>query len=127
MPEVSKPPESKPPESKPEESKPPESGPPGSGPPGSGPLAVNRHAQLSRYEARLGTELVTVIDFTPSGDTLVVTHTGTASKWRGHGYAAQTTEAMLNDVRASGARVRPVCPFTVDFLNAHPEYDDLRG
>lgn len=92
-----------------------------------GPLSVNRHAQLLRYEARLGTELVTVIDFTMSGDTLVVTSTRTDPQWRGRGYAAQATEAMLNDVRATGGTVRPVCPFTVDFMDAHPEYADLRA
>lgn len=91
------------------------------------PLTVNRHAQLDRYEARVGTDLVTVIDFTVSDNVLVITHTGTDPEFRGHGYAGRATEAMLNDLRATGERVLPVCPFTVDFMDAHPEFDDLRA
>ena len=89
------------------------------------PLTVHRHAQLARYEARIGTELVTVIDFAVRGDTLVVTHTATEPRWRGRGYAGQTTRAMLDDIRARGGTVQPVCPFTRAFVESHPEYADL--
>ncbi len=96
------------------------------------PMTVLRHTQLMRYEARVGADLVTVIDFTLSsadvgGETLVITSTRTDPQWRGKGYAGQATAAMLDDIRAAGGTVRPVCPFTVDFMSAHPEYDDLRG
>ncbi len=95
-------------------------------------LTVLRHAQLMRYEARVGTDLVTVIDFTvgdgeAGAETLVITSTRTDPQWRGRGYAGRTTAAMLDAVRAAGGTVRPVCPFTVDFMAAHPEYDDLRS
>lgn len=91
------------------------------------PLTVLRHAQLARYEGRVGTDLVTVIDFDVRGDTLVITHTATEPQWHGRGYAGQTTRAMLDDIRGRGATVQPVCPFTVGFLKTHPEYSDLVG
>ncbi|HEY5820869.1 MAG TPA: GNAT family N-acetyltransferase [Propionibacteriaceae bacterium] len=89
-------------------------------------LTVHRHDQLSRYEARWGTELVTVIDFVLDGELMTITHTGTDPQWRGRGFAAQATQAALEDIRAIGRTVRPVCPFTVDFMDAHPEFGDLR-
>lgn len=89
-------------------------------------LTVNRHDQLSRYEGRLGADLVTVISFQLRGQIHVVTRTETDPRWRGRGYAGQTTRAMLDDIRAAGGKVEPVCPFTVDFMTSHPEYDDLR-
>jgi predicted GNAT family acetyltransferase len=92
-----------------------------------GQLSVHRHARLSRYEGRVGLELVTVIDFVVQGDILMITHTGTDPQWRGRGYAGRTTRAMLDDIRARGAKVQPLCPFTVAFFEAHPEYADLRG
>jgi len=90
-------------------------------------LTVNRHDQLSRYEGRLGAELVTVVDYVLHDSTVVITHTGTEPEQRGHGYAAQVTRAALEDIRASGRTVRAVCPFTADFMTEHPEFDDLRG
>jgi len=88
-------------------------------------LTVNRHDQLSRYEARRGTDLVTVVDFTLRGNVHVVTHTETDPQWRGNGYAGQTTQVMLDDIRAMGGKVQPVCPFVVTFVDEHPEYRDL--
>jgi predicted GNAT family acetyltransferase len=90
-------------------------------------LSVHRHDQLSRYEGRLGAELVSVIDFQLQGATHVVTHTETDPQWQGSGYAAETTRAMLEDVRARGGKVEAICPFTKDFLDSHPEYADLRA
>ncbi len=90
-------------------------------------LIVNRHDQLSRYEGRLGSELVTVVDYSLRDETVVITHTGTEPKFRGRGFAAQVTRAALSDIRAGGRTVRPLCPFTVDFMSDHPEFDDLRA
>lgn len=88
-------------------------------------LTVNRHDQLSRYEGRLGTELVAVVDYVLSDSVVVITHTGTEPAHRGHGYAAQITRAALEDIRASCRTVRAECPFTAEFLAGHSEFDDL--
>jgi len=90
-------------------------------------LRVVRDDERSRYGGRLGDELVTVVDFHRQGDVVVVTHTGTEPRWRGRGLAGETTRQVLADVRASGLRVRAVCSFTADHLDAHPELDDLRA
>lgn len=90
-------------------------------------LRVERNDERSRYEGRLSGEIVTVIDFRRQDDVLVVTHTGTVPRWRGHGLAGETTRQALLDVRAAGLRVRPVCPFTADYLDSHPEVADLRA
>ena len=47
-------------------------------------------------------------------------------RWRGQGLAGKVTTAALEDIRANGWRVHPICPFTVSFLDSHPEYADLR-
>jgi len=91
------------------------------------PLQVVRNDERSRYEGRVGDELTTVVDFRRDGDVLVVTHTGTEPRWRGRGLAGETTRQALEDVRAQGLRVQPWCPFTADYLDAHPEVADLRA
>jgi predicted GNAT family acetyltransferase len=32
---------------------------------------------------------------------------------------------LLDDIRARGLRVTPICPFTVAFIERHPTYADL--
>lgn len=90
-------------------------------------LRVERDDGHSRYEGRLDGALATVIEFHRDGDVLVVTHTGTEPQWRGRGLAGETTRQALLDVREAGRRVRPVCPFTADYLDSHAEVRDLRA
>lgn len=90
-------------------------------------LVVRRNDEAERYEGWLGDDQVSVIDYRRVGDTLVVTHTGTEPRWRGRGLAGETTRQALDDVRRRGLRVRPLCPFTVDYLDSHPECADLRA
>jgi predicted GNAT family acetyltransferase len=88
-------------------------------------IDVERNDELSRYEGRVDGELVTVADFVRREDVLDVTHTRTRIRWRGRGLAGRLTTAALEDIRAQGWRVHATCPFTVRFLDQHPEYADL--
>ncbi len=90
-------------------------------------LTVRRNDEADRYEGWLADEQVSVIDFRRVGDTLMITHTGTEPRWRGHGLARQTTRQALDDIREQGLRLRALCPFTVDYLDRHPEYADLQA
>lgn len=54
-----------------------------------------------------------------------ITHTFTEPAARGRGLAAQVTRVALDTARADGVAVRPVCPFVVDYVAAHPEYADV--
>lgn len=79
----------------------------------------------SRYEGRLGDQVVAEIDFSIRGTTMIITHTGTRPALRGRGIAAQLTAFALSDARDRGMSVRPVCPYTADYIAQHPEYSDL--
>ena len=89
-------------------------------------IDVQRKDDQSRYEGRVGGELVTVIIYVRRGDVLDITHTRTRIRWRGRGLAGRVTTAALEDIRANGWRVHPICPYTVSFLDSHPEYADIR-
>ena len=88
-------------------------------------LQVSRDDTRSRYTGHLDGEQATVIDFVRRGDVLVFTHTGTQPRFRGRGLAGRTTRQALEDVRAAGLRVEPVCSFTVAYFAEHPEVADL--
>ena len=90
-------------------------------------LETVRDDARSRYEGRLDGEVVTVLGFVrQAGDVLALTHTGTEPAFRERGLASALTAAALDDVRRRGEKVRPSCPFAVEFLDEHPEYADLR-
>ncbi|MGC5617594.1 GNAT family N-acetyltransferase [Georgenia sp. Z1491] len=61
------------------------------------------------------------------GDMHVFDHTFTDPKQRGQGLAGRLVEFALTDVRERGGMVRPVCPFVVDYMDAHPEFADIRA
>jgi predicted GNAT family acetyltransferase len=88
-------------------------------------LSVTRDDAAGRFEGRIDGRVVGVIGFTLAGDTVVVTHTGTPPELRGRGIAGRLTAAALADIRDRGQKVRPVCPYTVNYLDQHPEYSDL--
>jgi uncharacterized protein len=89
-------------------------------------IDVERNDDLSRYEGRIDGELITVVNYVRRENVLDITHTRTRIRWRGRGMAGKVTAAALEDIRAQGWRVHPICPFTVSFLAQHPEYSQLR-
>jgi predicted GNAT family acetyltransferase len=89
-------------------------------------IDVERNDDLSRYEGRIDGELITVVSYVRRGDVLDITHTRTRIRWRGRGLAGKVTTAALEDIRAQGWRVHPICPYTVSFLDHRPEHSDLR-
>lgn len=88
-------------------------------------LQVERNDARSRYEGRCGGELVSLVDYVLRGQTMIIIHTGTEHRFRGHGFAGQVTQTALDDARVRGLQVVPRCPFTADFIAQHPDYTDL--
>jgi predicted GNAT family acetyltransferase len=85
-----------------------------------------RNDEKSRYEGWVDGQVVTVVDFFREGSVLSVTHTGTEPPYRGQEFAATVTRAALEDIRQRSEQVRPYCPFTLSYLDSHPEFADLR-
>ena len=57
----------------------------------------------------------------PGSQTIVaVTHTGTDPAFRGQGIAGRLTTAVFDAAAELGWRIRPVCPYTVSWVAAHP-------
>jgi uncharacterized protein len=56
---------------------------------------------------------------------LAFTHTEVEPRLRGRGIGATLVGRALDQVRANGGRVLPLCSFVVDYVARHPEYRDL--
>ena len=52
-------------------------------------------------------------------------HTEIYPAFEGFGLAGVLVRQALDDLRARGLKVHPVCPYVVKFLDKHPEYQDL--
>jgi predicted GNAT family acetyltransferase len=52
-------------------------------------------------------------------------HTEVEPELERHGVGSQLVAATLDDLRARGLPVVPICPFVRGFIRRHPEYADL--
>jgi uncharacterized protein len=43
----------------------------------------------------------------------------------GHGLGSRLVRGALDDLRARGLALVPLCPFVADYIGRHPEYADL--
>lgn len=55
----------------------------------------------------------------------VITHTEVRDEFEGEGLGTQLVRFALDDARASGMRVNPLCPMVAAYIDRHPEYADL--
>jgi uncharacterized protein len=79
----------------------------------------------NRYELHREGRVVGRLDYTPAEGTLVVTHTEISPAMRGRGLGDVLVRGALDDVRARGLRVRPLCWFVRDVMRLREEYRDL--
>ena len=52
-------------------------------------------------------------------------HTVINPEFRGQGLSKSLIQAALDDTRAAGDKVRPLCSAVAGFIEKHPEYRDL--
>ncbi|MFW0795196.1 GNAT family N-acetyltransferase [Gordonia sp. CPCC 205515] len=100
-----------------------------------GTLRINHSPARERYEAILdpdsgadatvGDEVVGYLDYVSEPYQVVVTHTVIREQYSGKGYAGQLVRTVLDDIRASGKRVVPVCSYVQRFISQNPEYADI--
>jgi len=61
----------------------------------------------------------------PRDGVVALVHTEVPEESRGAGVGEAIASEALGWARASGLKVRPLCPFVAAFIRRHPEYQDL--
>ena len=56
---------------------------------------------------------------------LLIDHTGVPQAIGGRGVAGELVRAALDYARAEGLRVVPLCSYSAEYIQRHPEYADL--
>jgi predicted GNAT family acetyltransferase len=88
------------------------------------PRFVN-DAEGERYELWLGDARAGSIQYQTQPGVIVLIHTEIGPEFEGRGLATRLVADALQDVRARGLKLVPVCSFVRDYLRNHPEQWDL--
>jgi predicted GNAT family acetyltransferase len=88
-------------------------------------IDVRDHPAALQYEVTVDGEPAGFIRYTLDGDVVTLVHTDVDPKYEGHGVGTELVKGALEDLRARGKKVRPVCPFVRAYLARHDEYRDL--
>lgn len=59
--------------------------------------------------------------------TIIADHTGVPPQYRGQGIAEQLVKAAMDNARATGGKIVPVCSYVVAQFRRHPEWADLKA
>ncbi len=84
------------------------------------------HPAALRYEVWAGDDLAGYSAYARSHDTITFMHTEIEPAYEGHGLGSILARGALDGARASGLRIRVLCPFVRAFIERHlDEYGDL--
>ena len=69
--------------------------------------------------------LLGLIRYRTEPGVIVLVHTEVEPQAEHSGVGSRLVQGALDDIRARGLRLVPLCPFVAAFLRRHPEYADL--
>lgn len=88
-------------------------------------MTVRDNPERRRYEALVDGEVAGASYYRDRDGVRVVTHTEIADEFEGQGVGSRLVAGALDDIRARGLRVTPLCPFAAAYIERHAEYEDL--
>jgi uncharacterized protein len=86
---------------------------------------VMDNAQSQRYEIRRDGRTLGFAAYQKADRLIVFTHTEIEPGLEGQGLGSRLVRGALDDVRAQGLPVLPICPFVQQWMSRHPDYLDL--
>jgi hypothetical protein len=86
---------------------------------------VTDHPDQERYQIDVDGVRGGFVQYQRAGDEIVLIHTETDPRFRGHGLGGHLIAAVLDEARSQGWAVLPYCPFARGFIAGHREYLDL--
>ena len=92
-------------------------------------LSVEREDSEShgRYVIKLSPTDEAEMTYRKKDGTMVIDHTGVPTAFGGRGIAARLVQQAIDDARAQGFKITPLCSYVVAQFKRHPEWADLRA
>jgi predicted GNAT family acetyltransferase len=78
-----------------------------------------------RFEIRVDGATAGHSEYVRKGGRVIFTHTRIDEAYGGRGLGSKLVGGALDAVRAAGDPVVPLCPFVAEYIERHPEYDEL--
>lgn len=88
-------------------------------------MEFRNDAEHGRYVLEDDGEVVAFTEYEERHDRLIFPHTEVDPAYEGQGLGGKLVKQALDDVRAGGRQIVPLCPFVRGYVERHPEYDDL--
>jgi predicted GNAT family acetyltransferase len=92
---------------------------------GSAEIVVQDNPDEQRYELLVDGSLLGDLQYRLRPDAVALIHTEVSSSLEGRGLGARLVAGALDDIRARGLQVVPICPFVRAYIRKHPDYADL--
>jgi hypothetical protein len=86
---------------------------------------VRDDPQNHRYLLEVDGEVVGVAVYHLRGNRYFFVHTEIDPEHEGEGLGSTLARGALDDVRAMGMKIVPLCPFMASYIERHPEYVEL--
>ncbi|USX52620.1 GNAT family N-acetyltransferase [Lentzea sp. HUAS12] len=83
---------------------------------------VTNNEAASRYEIHVDGELAGFLEYRNVGGVLALVHTEVDDAYAGQGLGGKLARFALDDVKARGVKISPLCPFVAKYIDKHPEY-----
>lgn len=88
-------------------------------------MEFRNDAERNRYVLERDGHVVALADYQDRDGRRVFSHTEVDPAYEGQGLASQLVKQALDDVRARGRTIVPLCSFVSGYVERHPEYADL--
>lgn len=91
-------------------------------------LPINRESNgaKGRYVVRGPDGAEAEMTYTSIGESqIIIDHTHVPDEFRGQGIGARMVAQAVEDARAAGKKIIPLCPFAATQFKRHPEWGDV--
>ncbi len=88
-------------------------------------LELTHNPAAQRYEAKQGGSVVAFIEYRDDSSVRSLTHTKVNPDLEGQGIGSQLVKFALEEIKSSGSRLEPLCPFVATYVQRHREYAEL--
>ena len=88
-------------------------------------MTIRDNPDRRRFEAVVDGEVAGIVFYQERDGALVLVHTEVADEFEGQGIGSRLAAGTLDEARARGVSVIPMCPFIRGYIERHPEYADL--
>ena len=85
---------------------------------------VRNNEAEHRYELEVDGQMA-IAEYRLRPGRISFTHTEVPNALEGRGIGTRLVKAALDDARARGLKVVPICPFVKHYIDTHPEERDL--